>query len=149
MFKTGRGNRMKVIDKLAWLCIKDDKILVARSKGREAFYIPGGKREQGESDKQALIREIKEELSVDLIPETIKFAEIFKAQAHGKDVGTQVKMTCYFADFTGSLEADNEIEKFAWLSYEDKSSCSLVSQHIIDWLESERLIESSSFTCGM
>jgi 8-oxo-dGTP diphosphatase len=46
------------IDKLAWLRIKDKQVLGARSKGKDAYYIPGGKREPGESDEEALIREV-------------------------------------------------------------------------------------------
>ena len=36
------------------------------------FYIPGGKREGAESDLQTLLREIREELAVTLIPETVR-----------------------------------------------------------------------------
>ena len=56
----------QIIDKLAWIHIEDGRILVTRTTGRKKYYIPGGKREAGESDAQALIREIKEELSVAL-----------------------------------------------------------------------------------
>ena len=45
----------KVIDKLAWIFIEDGKLLMVRSKGKELFYLPGGKREAGESDEQALV----------------------------------------------------------------------------------------------
>ncbi|MCC4820109.1 NUDIX hydrolase, partial [Vibrio lentus] len=39
-----RSNDMhKVIDKLAWIFIKDGKLLMVRSKGKELFYLPGGK----------------------------------------------------------------------------------------------------------
>lgn len=48
---------MELIDKLAWIYIKDKKILSTRSKGKDAWYIPGGKRELGESDHEALFRE--------------------------------------------------------------------------------------------
>ncbi|MFD2512564.1 NUDIX domain-containing protein [Pontibacter locisalis] len=58
---------MKLIDKLAWIEIRDGKILSTRSKGRTKYYIPGGKREAGETDFQALYREIQEELSINLI----------------------------------------------------------------------------------
>ena len=75
---------MKEIDKLAWIHIVDRKVLITRSEGKDTYYIPGGKREEGETDQQALIREIKEELSVDLIPEEIEYVETFTAQAHGK-----------------------------------------------------------------
>lgn len=64
--------KMKIIDKLAYLHLQNGKILSTRSKGKDTYYIPGGKREAGESDHAALIREIKEELSVDLIEKTLK-----------------------------------------------------------------------------
>src|SRR5258706_1930776 len=100
---------MDFIDKLAWIYIKDRKILATRSKGKDAWYIPGGKREKGESDKEALIREVKEELTVDLLPETITYLDTFKAQAHGKPEGVFVQMTCYTANYSGTLSPSAEI----------------------------------------
>ena len=75
---------MKIIDKLAWIEIKNNKILSTKSFGKNKYYIPGGKRENDEADEQALCREIKEELNVELIPNTLKFMGIFQAQAHGR-----------------------------------------------------------------
>ena len=135
---------MKDIDKLAWLCIKDKRLLVARSKNNDAYYIPGGKRELGERDHDALIREVKEELSVNLIPSTIRSAGIFSAQAHGKPEGQLVKMTCYQAEFTGEIRADSEIEEVQWFNYDDKERCSLVTQIIMGQLKLDGLIESSN-----
>ncbi len=77
------------IDKLAYIYLKDGKILVALSRGKDKWYVPGGKREPGESDRETLTREVKEELSVNLIPETIKYYGSFEEQAHGK---TQVPL---------------------------------------------------------
>lgn len=131
----------KEIDKLAWLYIQEGKLLSARSKNKELFYIPGGKREKGESDEQALIREIKEEISVDLIPESIKYVQTFRAQADGKDSETIVKLTCYFADFQGKLSPDAEIEEIDFIAYQNKSICSLGSIKVIDWLKSQNLIQ--------
>ena len=74
----------KEIDKLAWLYIRNGKLLSARSKNKALFYLPGGKRELGESDEQALIREIQEEISVNLIANSINYAGTFKAQAPKK-----------------------------------------------------------------
>lgn len=61
-----------MIDKIAWIYIQNRKILSTRSKGKDTFYLPGGKRETGESDVQTLTREIQEELSVDLLPESLE-----------------------------------------------------------------------------
>lgn len=130
----------KEIDKLAWLYIQEGKLLSARSKNKTLFYLPGGKREIGESDEQALVREIKEEVSVDLISNSIKYAGTFKAQADGKDIDTIVKLTCYFADFTGDLCPDAEIEEINFIGYENKHLCSIGSMNVMDWLKSQHLI---------
>ena len=131
---------MNEIDKLALLYIQDEKLLVARSIGKDIFYIPGGKKDPGETDQQALIREIKEELSVDLIPDTIRHAVTLSAQAHGKPEGVMVKTTCYYADFSGQPIASSEIEELAWIDYRGKEQCSLVTQMIIDWLASRKMM---------
>ncbi|MCB0083472.1 MAG: NUDIX domain-containing protein, partial [Caldilineaceae bacterium] len=115
--------------------------LAARSKGKEAFYIPGGKREAGESDEEALIREIKEELSIDLVPESIRYLHTFKAQAHGRPEGTMVKMTCYQADYVGEIQIDSEIDELCWIRYGDHEKCSPVVVLILDWLLAQGLIE--------
>lgn len=132
---------IKEIDKLAWLYIRDNKLLSARSKHKTLFYLPGGKREQGESDEQALIREIKEEVSVDLIPKSIKYAATFKAQADGKADNTIVKLTCYFAEFQGDLCPNAEIQEIDFIGYEGRASCSLGSIKVMQWLNSQNLIK--------
>ncbi len=90
---------MGIIDKLGWIYIKDKKLLGARTKGKDIFYIPGGKRKEGETDKEALIREVKEELDIKLVPESLKLVNAFKAQAHGKEEGVMLQITCYSGDF--------------------------------------------------
>ncbi|MFT6216803.1 MAG: 8-oxo-dGTP pyrophosphatase MutT (NUDIX family) [Roseivirga sp.] len=132
---------MTTIDKLAWLEIQGGKILVAKSKGKTAFYIPGGKRETGESDEQALLREIEEELSVQLKPESLKFYGIFEAQAHGHAEGIIVKMTCYQSDYSGGIEADSEIEEIAWVNHKDKQMVSFVDHIIFDDLKLNGLLD--------
>ena len=108
---------MKEIDKIAFIYLKNGKILSTLSKGKNAYYIPGGKREGSETDEETLIRECKEELTINILKDTIKYYGTFKAQAHGKAEGIIVKMTCYTADFEGTLKPDSEIEEIKWLDY--------------------------------
>ncbi len=124
----------KIIDKLAWIEIQDGKILSTRSKGKDIFYLPGGKREAGESDAEALCREIQEELSIWLQPESLQYLGTFEAQAHGHAEGIVVKMTCYTGEYTGTLAVSSEIEEMRWLNYEGKAMSSEVDQLIFDWL---------------
>ncbi|PON15432.1 DNA mismatch repair protein MutT [Candidatus Entotheonella serta] len=126
---------MPTIDKLAWLYVQDSRILCARSRGKKTFYIPGGKREAGETDQTALQREVREELSVDLVSESLALAGVFEAQADGRPVGTTVRMTCYFGDYTGTVKAASEIEELAWLAHADWEKTSEVDHLIFNWLQ--------------
>ena len=132
---------MKLIDKLAWIELKDQSILSTKSYGKDKYYLPGGKRESGETDEQALVREIKEELSIDLDAGTLQFAGTFQAQAHGHAEGTLVKMTCYHANYTGILKADAEIEEIKWLTYADRDHISEVDKIIFDSLKEKGLLK--------
>ncbi|MHA6249657.1 NUDIX hydrolase [Pontibacter sp. CAU 1760] len=132
---------MKLIDKLAWIEIQDRKILSTRSKGKDAYYIPGGKREAGETDTQTLLREIEEELTVQLDPATLVFLGIFRAQAHGHAAGIEVMMQCYTGKYQGTLQASAEIAEMVWLTYADRPRVSPVDQLIFDWLKAQNLID--------
>ena len=129
---------MLPIDKLAWIHIHAHRVLCARSRGRDAFFLPGGKREAGESDEEALRREVREELGVTLIG--IKKLHVFEAQAHGQPEGVDVRMTCFTAAYAGEPKPGAEIEEMAWLAYDEKPRLSLAGQLIFDWLRGRELI---------
>lgn len=117
---------------VAWVRVEDGRILCARSRGRDAFYIPGGKLEPGETELDALLREIKEELAVDLVPETVRGFGTYQAQAHGQADGVVVVMSCYTADYEGRPAASGEIEELGWLGYADRELVAPVDQLLFD-----------------
>lgn len=125
----------QIIDKLAWIHLLDGRILSTRSTGKATYYIPGGKREPGETDAQVLAREIKEKLSVDLITATMKPVGIFEAQADGHGAGILVRMNCYEAEYNNTINPDNEITEVVWLSYKDRKMVSEVDKLIFDFLK--------------
>ncbi|MGE5041785.1 MAG: NUDIX hydrolase [Candidatus Levyibacteriota bacterium] len=131
----------KYIDKLGYILIKDRKTLATKSKGKNVWFTPGGKREEGETDEQALVREVEEELSVNLLKGTIKPYEVFEAQAHGKPEGTFVKITCYTADYTGKLKANSEIKEIGWISSKDMENTTLTGKLILEDLKNKNLID--------
>lgn len=140
---------MTIIDKLAWIHVRDGKLLVARSRGKTAFFLPGGKREANESDVAALIREIGEELATSrdgvtvplhLDPATVEPVHVFEAQAHGQPEGTLVRMTCLRGGIpetaADAFVPAAEIEELAWFGVDaaDRVHMSLVTAVIVDWL---------------
>ncbi len=131
---------MKLIDKLAWIEIKDNAILLTKSFRKDKYYIPGGKREIGETDEQALIREIEEELSVTIDRKTLGFIGVFEAQAHGQPEGVFVKMTCYSSNYLGELNANSEIEAIKWFKYSEKDQVVGVDKLIFEHLYQNELL---------
>lgn len=129
------------IDKLAYVHLKDKRVLMTMSKGKDTWYIPGGKRDEGETDYEALVREMKEETTVDIIPETIRYHGSFTAQAHGKPKGVLVRMTCYTGEFEGELRPNEEIERVDYKGSEIYESLAPVDKLIFDDLKNRNLIK--------
>lgn len=129
------------IDKLALIELRARKVLETKSKGKDTWYIPGGKRERDESDADALVREIREELSVEIDPTSVVHYGTFEAQAHGKPEGTMVRMTCYLARFAGALTPSAEVELMEWFDYSKRNLVSPVDQLIFDDLKEKDLID--------
>ena len=129
-----------MIDKIAWLHLHEGRLLSTRSRGKDRYYIPGGKREAGETDAQTLLREIREELTVALDPASLEHVGTFEAPAHGHPEGVLVRMTCYRATYTGELQPAAEIEEMVWLTYQHRPQVSAVDQLIFDWLREQALL---------
>jgi 8-oxo-dGTP diphosphatase len=125
-----RGERVPlVVDTVAWVRLADGRILCARPRGKDIFYIPGGKREDGESDLQTLLREIAEELTVALQRETVRHVGTYQAE---QPDGAVVRMSCYTAEYSGRLAASSEIDELGWFSYADRHRVPPVDQLLFD-----------------
>jgi 8-oxo-dGTP pyrophosphatase MutT (NUDIX family) len=125
------------IQVVAWVCVRDNALLSARSRGQSVFYAPGGKKEPGESDVAALLREISEELGVDLERGSIEKLVDIEAPAHGINSGRIVAMACYVGEPHGSSTppmASAEIAEIAWLGLSDRDRCAPADQLLMDFL---------------
>ncbi|GLW59406.1 NUDIX hydrolase [Kitasatospora phosalacinea] len=121
-----------LIDTVAWVRLEGGRILCARPRGKDVFYIPGGKREGAETDLQTLVREVAEELTVTILPDTVTHVGTYRAEAHAQAPGTLVSMACYAADYTGTLAASSEIEEVEWFGYADRDRVPPVDQVLFD-----------------
>lgn len=130
------------IDALAWVHVRDGRLLVVRTEGRDAFYLPGGKRESGESDVRALGREISEELGVTLDPESMSLVTVVTDVAHGQADGRRVRMACYSARFVGLLEPGAEIGELSWLSASDADRCAPAARRVLAELHDRGLVSA-------
>ena len=112
---------------VGYIHVKDGRVLLVKPKKHDVFYVPGGKLEEGESEIEALIREVQEELDVDLIPDSIRSYDRFTDQAYAKPKGVTVDIIAYFGEHTGNPKPKNEIEDTRYFSYDEYLAMSNVA----------------------
>ena len=122
------------IDALAWVHVRDGRVLCVRSRGRDVLYSPGGKRELGETDEQTVAREAREEVGVTLIPGTFRLVTVIDEVAHDQAPGTRVRMACYTADHEGEPHPSAEVSEIAWIGHADRDRCAPATQRLVEHL---------------
>jgi len=126
-----------VIDALAWVHVRDGRLLCVRTDGVDLFYLPGGKREPGESDEAAVAREAREEVGVVLRPGTFRQVAVIDELAYDKAPGTRVLLSCYAAEHDGEPTPDSEIAELAWIGFADRERCAPAVRRLIERLHAE------------
>ncbi|MDX3453620.1 NUDIX domain-containing protein [Streptomyces sp. ME02-8801-2C] len=127
------GESEGVPEKVAWVLLRDGRVLVTRNRGIDLFYFPGGKREPGESDAETLAREIDEELRSRVDTATMEHVGTFETRRGGAG-RTDFRMICYTAEYTGPLLPSREIAESDWFGYGDRARVSAVDQLVFDAL---------------
>ena len=102
----------KWIEKIGLAAIVDGRLLVVRKRGSALFILPGGKPEAGETDLQALTRELDEELGCGLNRPVLQ--GVFKDVAAGQD-NAVVVVRLYSGGLVGDPTPQAEIEQALWL----------------------------------
>lgn len=128
------------IDKLAFIKIENRKVMLNWEKDKSVWIMPGGKREVGESDMEALARELMEELSVELDKGSAKHLETYEGQAHGKPEGTMVRITCYTGEYKGKITPNHPVERIGWVN-STESAISIPGRMLLDDLKNRNLID--------
>ena len=109
-------SEMQDIYKVAGIIIQDRKLLFTRAKDMEFFIDPGGKIEEGETAKQALLRELKEELTIDTDESNLEYFGEFVAEA-ANHKGSTVNMQAFIVKrWSGTIKPSSEIEELRWLT---------------------------------
>lgn len=93
------------------------RILTVRKRGTDRFMLPGGKPEPGESAVETAVREVAEELKVQLSVEALELLGVVRAAA-ANEAGFEVEGTTYVAPepvVAASVAPAAEIEEIRWL----------------------------------
>ncbi|MBY3986093.1 NUDIX domain-containing protein [Rhodococcus fascians] len=97
--------------------VRHRRMLQARSTGKSAFYMAGGKIDPGESPEQALHREIREELDAAVID--VRLLGVFECQAWGHPMGTPLEITCFLADLADEPTPTSEIAEIRYFTRDE------------------------------
>jgi 8-oxo-dGTP pyrophosphatase MutT (NUDIX family) len=103
------------------ILIKDKKLLLAFSKNKKAWYLPGGKVDANESSVEAVQREVREELNLDIDPVRLKFYCHIIVQAYGEQQNLMMEQDCFLYETNQEITANNEIEAIAYFDRETYS----------------------------
>jgi 8-oxo-dGTP pyrophosphatase MutT (NUDIX family) len=101
------------------LVVQDRKLLLAYSRNKECFYLPGGKIDKGETPAKALCREIAEEMNVTINEHELKYHTHITAPAYGEENGIIMEQDCFFLHRTIIPQASAEIGELKYFSLSD------------------------------
>ena len=97
----------------------DGRILLVRKRNTPFFMQPGGKPDAGETPEQALIRELHEELQLEITPEQLhplgQFIDIAANEANHTLIADMFRIETVRGDIVPAAE----IEEILWLSPAD------------------------------
>lgn len=99
----------------------DGRVLLVRKRGTAFFMQPGGKLKQGESDLESLVREIKEELGIEVDPSSAHFIGSFRAPA-ANEPGHFVDASLFRLRPKGLIRPQAEIEEIVWIDPKNPGS---------------------------
>jgi 8-oxo-dGTP pyrophosphatase MutT (NUDIX family) len=101
------------------LIIKEKKLLLAYSNNKNCFYLPGGKIDTGETAKQALCREVAEELDIAIQEEELVYYTHITAPAYGEANGVIMEQDCFLINKPIQPEASAEIGEVRYFNLEE------------------------------
>jgi 8-oxo-dGTP pyrophosphatase MutT (NUDIX family) len=109
---------MNYIDCAGLIVVKDRKLLLAFSKNKGAWYLPGGKVDAGETSLAALQREIQEELNMDLPADSLRWYYHITAPAFGEN-NLEMRQDCFLHELQQIPHPSAEIGDIRYFSLAD------------------------------
>jgi len=108
---------------------KHGKIFLMKRANTRVFNgywsLPGGKIDEGESLKEAIKREIKEETNLSFTPERL----FGKYEEHFPQYGWNADTKIFLGTFSGALKLNEESSEFGWFSKEEIEKMDLAFHH--------------------
>lgn len=118
---------MKTIEVVAAIIRKGNKVFATQrgyGEFKDFWEFPGGKREPGETPEEALVREIREELSTEISVENFLYTVDYDYPKF------HLRMHCYICSLLNESLHLNEHEDARWLSMDEFDT--------VNWLPADK-----------
>ena len=103
----------------------EGRVLVVRKHGTSVFMQPGGKPEPGESAAEALSRELKEEIGLDVDPGALEPLGSFESDAANEPGHRVVAETFRVSADPSTVSAQAEIAELRWITPDEVPTLAL------------------------
>ena len=110
------------------IILKEKRILIAQRSEKMKLPLkwefPGGKLEEGENEKQSIVREIKEELNIEILP-------VNRISSHVHDYGTfKIELIAYLCNFVAGEIEILEHKDYEFVEFENLNNYDLAEADI-------------------
>lgn len=130
--------------KVGGILIRDRKLLVCRSRGKQSFIAPGGKLKASERATETLARELKEELDISVREPEMEMFGTFYAPA-AEDEKNMLRMDAFLVKQWGNeIHPCNEVEEISWINSKETGRMkvgSIFKHQVIPKLKELNLID--------
>ena len=132
-----------MVNKSAAIVIQDRKVLYLRKKNFLFFILPGGKIESGETEEQALEREMMEEVSARI--KVIGHLGVIESKGFNKSLDElePIRLSLYHVELLDEVKLSNEIIDQEYLTYKNihHALLSPVGIRTLEFLHQKGLID--------
>jgi 8-oxo-dGTP pyrophosphatase MutT (NUDIX family) len=135
-------HQVKRLHTAGLIALKREKVLLAFSNHKKAWYLPGGKIDSGETPREALCREISEELHTALDPSLLRYVGHITAPAWGEPPHVLMEQVCFRYDLQQDVKPGGEIgglRYFDWTAYRLEEAQVPGVLQVFEWIQSGRL----------
>jgi mutator protein MutT len=135
---------VRTIYKAGGILIKDRKVLLTKSFGKDHYIAPGGRLEGKETPEEALCRELQEELSIRVTAADLEPFGEFAHPAVGELDAVTVMYVFMVKQWQGEIVPAHEIERLAWVDSRMPTEIkigSIFAEEVIPKLKNQGLID--------
>ncbi|MHC3759931.1 GNAT family N-acetyltransferase [Staphylococcus succinus] len=115
---------------------EEERILLVQARHRQKYYFPGGKIDEGETHKQALHRELQEELQIHIPEASLHYITTVVGDAYPQK-NTKTELNCFYTtekiDWS-NIKPAQEITDLKWIYKTDRE---IIAPAVLTWLDND------------